>query len=312
MALRFTFRQLEYLVAVGEEGTIAMASQRLNVSSPSISTAINQLEGHFGVQLFVRHHAQGLSLTPGGRRVFNEAKRILGDADALTDLASDITDRVHGPISIGALTTIAPLVSARFRRSFETAYPDARVTLHMGDQVALFRMLGRAEIDVAITYDMEIPMDIHFEKLISLATNVMLPIDHPMAQQSDVSLRELEAEPMVLLDLPLSRDYFLSTLRMANVRPNIAERTTDLSVVRALVANGFGYSLVNIGTKQTHSPDGLELAILPVREKVNPVTLGLATKQTVQKSGVVAAFFDHARERIEEDVLLVKSGLPKP
>ena len=298
MALRFTFRQLEYLVAVGDAGTIAMASQRLNVSSPSISTAINQLEGHFGIQLFVRHHAQGVSLTPGGRRVFNEAKRMLADAAALNDLAKDITDRPRGPISVGALTTIAPLVSARFRRSFELIYPEAQVTLHMGDQVELFRMLGRAEIDVAITYDMEIPMDVHFERLISLAPNVMLPVDHPMAKQSDVSLKELEAEPMVLLDLPLSREYFLSTMHMANVRPNIAERTTDLSVVRSLVANGFGYSLVNIGIKNTYAPDGLGLAIIPVREKVKPVTLGIATKQTNQKSGIVAAFFDHVREQI--------------
>ena len=43
MAVRFTFRQLEYLVAVGDAGTIAQASLQLNVSSPSISTAINQL-----------------------------------------------------------------------------------------------------------------------------------------------------------------------------------------------------------------------------------------------------------------------------
>lgn len=298
MPLRFTFRQLEYLVAVGDAGTIAMAAQRLNVSSPSISTAINQLEGHFGIQLFVRHHAQGLSLTPGGRRVFNEAKRILGDAAALNDLAADIIDQPRGPISVGALSTIAPLVSARFRRSFETAFPDAQVSLHMGDQVELFRMLGRAEIDVAITYDMDIPGDVHFEKLISLAPNVMLPIGHPMAGQKDASLKALENEPMVLLDLPLSRDYFLSTFRDAKVRPNIAERTTDLSVVRSLVANGFGYSLVNIGTENTRAPDGLDLAIIPVRETVRPVTLGLATKQTEQTSGIILAFFEHVRERI--------------
>ena len=304
MALRFTLRQLEYLVAVGDEGTIVMASQRLNVSPPSISTAINQLEVHFGVQLFVRHHAQGLSLTPGGRRVFNEAKRILGDAAALNDLAKDITDLPHGPISIGALSTIAPLVSARFRRSFEQAFPDAQVTLHTGNQVELLRMLGRAEIDVAITYDMEIPMDVDFEKLISLAANVMLPIDHPMAGQSDVSLKELEAEPMVLLDLPLSRDYFLSTFQSVDVHPSVAERSTDLSVVRSLVANGFGYSLVNIGIKNIRSPDGLGLAIIPVREAVKPVTLGLAIKQTTQKSGIVTAFFDHVRDRIRTEGVL--------
>ena len=66
MPLRFSFRQLEYLVAVGEAGTIAMAAQRVNVSSPSISSAISQLETDLGLQLFVRHHAQGLSLTAGG------------------------------------------------------------------------------------------------------------------------------------------------------------------------------------------------------------------------------------------------------
>ena len=216
-------------------------------------------------------------------------------------MTHDIADRPHGPISIGALSTIAPLFSARFRRSFEQAFPEAQVTLHMGDQVELLRMLGRAEIDLAITYDLEIPMDVHFEKLAALAPNVMLPIDHPMAGQADVSLMELEAEPMVLLDLPLSREYFLSTFQMVNLRPNIAERTTDLSVARSLVANGFGYSLVNIGTKNRRSPDGLELAILPVRENVRPVSLGLATMQTPRKSGVVAAFFDHVRDRISTE-----------
>ncbi len=58
MALRFTLRQLEYLVAVGETGSIAAASERVKVSSPSISAAISQLEQEFGLQLFVRRHAQ--------------------------------------------------------------------------------------------------------------------------------------------------------------------------------------------------------------------------------------------------------------
>ena len=51
MPLRFSFRQLEYLVAVGEAGTIALAAQRVNVSSPSISSAISQLEADLGLQL---------------------------------------------------------------------------------------------------------------------------------------------------------------------------------------------------------------------------------------------------------------------
>ena len=108
MPIRFTFRQLEYMVAVGDAGTIALASQRINVSSPSISAAISQLEEEFGIQLFVRHHAQGLTLTPGGRRIFDEARRILESAGALNDLAGDISQTARGPISVGTIITVAP------------------------------------------------------------------------------------------------------------------------------------------------------------------------------------------------------------
>jgi DNA-binding transcriptional LysR family regulator len=63
VATRFAQRQLAYFVAAGEAGGITLASERVHISQPSISAAITQLEHEFGVQLFIRHHAQGLSLT---------------------------------------------------------------------------------------------------------------------------------------------------------------------------------------------------------------------------------------------------------
>jgi DNA-binding transcriptional LysR family regulator len=304
MPLRFTFRQLEYLVAVGEAGTIALASQRINVSSPSISAAISQLEAEFGTSLFVRHHAQGLALTPGGQRIFNEAKRSLASAGALNELAGDISEKARGPISIGALSTVAPLVSAAFRSSFEAAYSDADVSLREGHQVDLLRMLGRAEIDVAITYDLEIPKDISFEPLVSLPPQVMLAASHPLSDKTELTLSDLEGEPMILLDMPMSRDYFLSMFHASGVRPVIAERTSDLWVARSLVANGFGYGLVNVATKLTQAPDGENLVFVPLVGDHRPMILGLATKRSKHRSRIVAAFYEHVRERMQV------SGLP--
>lgn len=304
MPLRFTFRQLEYLVAVGDAGTIALAAQRINVSSPSISAAISQLEAEFGTQLFVRHHAQGLSLTPGGQRIFNEAKRILDSAGALNDLASDIADRARGPIGVGSLITIAPLISAAVRRSFEVAYPDAAVSLREGHQVDLLRMLGRAEIDVAITYDLEIPKDIAFEPLVAMPPYVMLARNHPLADRDALSLADLAREPMVLLDIPLSRDYFLSMFQAAGIRPIIAERTGDMSVSRSLVANGFGFGLINIRTKTALAPDGEPLAFLPLTGDHRPMILGLATKRSEHRSRIVSAFHEHVK------TLADTNGLP--
>jgi DNA-binding transcriptional LysR family regulator len=70
-------KQIEYFCAVGGAGSIALASGRLNISSPSVSAAISQLETEFGIGLLVRHHAQGVSLTAEGRRFLEEAKRLI-------------------------------------------------------------------------------------------------------------------------------------------------------------------------------------------------------------------------------------------
>lgn len=101
--IRFTLRQLEYFVAVGEAGSITVAAGRVNVSSPSISTAISQLETEFGMPLFVRQHAQGLSLTQAGRALMDQARAVLREADRLVDLAGDISGQVRGPIMVGCM-----------------------------------------------------------------------------------------------------------------------------------------------------------------------------------------------------------------
>jgi len=303
MPLSFTLRQLEYFVAVGDAGSIAAASDRVNVSSPSISAAISQLEAEFGVQLFVRQHAQGLFLTPGGRRIFNEAKHLLDGAASLSDLAGEIVEKARGPISVGYFITLAPLISASIRRTFEGEFPDANVTQRAAHQVDLLQMLGRAEIDIAITYDLEIPKGIAFDGLIELQPYVMVHAKHPMAKRASVSLEELEDEPMVLLDLPQSREYFLSMFHSRNLRPNIVERTSDLAVTRSLVANRFGYGLINIRTKTNAAPDGEKLAFLKLEGDHRPMVLGFARKRSENTSRIVAAFQEHVRARIATGAL---------
>jgi DNA-binding transcriptional LysR family regulator len=301
MPLRFTLRQLEYFVAVGRAGSIAAASEFVNVSSPSISAAIAQLEAEFGIQLFIRQHAQGLSLTPGGRRFFAEAKLLLDSAETLHELASDIAEKPRGPINVGCLVTLAPIVLAALRRSFEAACPEARVSQAEASQQGLLGMLQRAEIDVAITYDLEIPQDVGFEPLAALPLYAMLSAEHRFASRTAVSVSELAEEPMVLLDLPLSREYFLSLFQTRGLRPNIAERSRDMAVVRSLVANGYGYALVNIRPLNQWSPDGNALALVRLDGGFRPMTLGLATMRTDRKPRILRAFEEHCRSVIGDD-----------
>src|SRR5438552_13597925 len=81
--IRYTLKQLAYFTAAAEEESVTGAARALNVSQPSISAAIAHLERVLGVQLFLRHHAQGLSLTAAGRTIFAEARNLLAHAGEL-------------------------------------------------------------------------------------------------------------------------------------------------------------------------------------------------------------------------------------
>lgn len=295
MALRFTLRQLEYLVAVGETGSIAAASERVNVSSPSISAAIAQLEQEFGLQLFVRRHAQGLSLTQGGRQFVDGARAVLAAAGRLNDLATEITGEVRGPLSVGCLVTFAQVVLPRLRRSFTDRYPavDFRQSEH--HQAEILDGIRQARLDVALTYDLDIPADLDFVGLVRLPPYVLVGEDHPLACQSGLTPRDLATHPMVLLDLPFSTDYFLDLFRQHGLRPRIVERTRDMGVMRAMVANGFGYSIANIPMVTDRAPDGRRLVQLPLRDAA-PLSLGLVLAEGARSALTIRAFIDHCRE----------------
>lgn len=101
-----------------------------------------------------------------------------------------------------------------------------------------------------------------------------------------------------LLDLPLSTDYFLSFFEDAGLKPNITERTRDMAVMRSLVANGFGYSILNFRPLNAHAPDGRKLRFIPLKGDVRPLKLGLLTCAGAENVLTVQAFIAHCRAHV--------------
>lgn len=304
MPLRFTLRQLEYLVAVGETGSVALAADRVKVSPPSVSAAIGQLEREFGLHLFVRRHAQGLAPTQAGRQFLAHARHVLAEAGRLSQLAADLSGTVRGTLRVGSLLTFAELIVPQLRRRFEARYPDVRVSQAELNQQQILDAIRDGALDLALTYDLDIPPDLDFAPLVSLPPYAMLPVGHPLANQATVTVGALADHPMVLLDLPLSADYFLSVFRSAGVSPLIAERTRDMAVLRSLVGNGFGYAIANIRPVNDLSPDGQKLAFVPLAGPVRPMVMGLVTAKRAAGVLSIAAFIDFCRDAIAE------GGLP--
>lgn len=300
MTLRYTLRQLEYFVAVGTYGSIAAASEQVNVSSPSISAAVAQLEEEFGLSLFVRKHAQGLSLTKAGVRMMEQSQKILREADLLNSMAGEISGNVQGPMSIGCLVTFAQFVVPRVRRAFEEKFPEVRISQFEMNQAEIFSHIRRAALDIALTYDLDIPSDLDFIPLVELPPYVLLGSDHILAAEQELTVAQLRDHPMVLLDLPLSGEYFLSFFSKLGIKPIIAERTRDLAVMRSLVANGYGYSIANVRPLSNLSPDGKELSFIPLAGDVRHMRMGLVMARGADRTSTVKAFIAHCREKISE------------
>src|SRR2546421_12581426 len=97
-------RQLEYLVALSQEQHFSRAARHCNVSQPSLSNAIKQLEAEFGTPLVLRHQRfQGF--TAEGRRGVEWSKRIFADPDAMLQQLSVLKKTLSGPVPMGAMAT---------------------------------------------------------------------------------------------------------------------------------------------------------------------------------------------------------------
>lgn len=301
MANRITLRQLEYFTAVGKLGSIVRAAEMSNVSSPSISSAITLLEEEFGLSLFVRKRAHGLSLTQAGAQIMAQAEQVLRETEALNRLASDIAKTVRGPLSVGCLLTFAQIIVPRLRRDFEMKNSQVQVQQFELHQMEIFDRLRRAKIDVALTYDMDIPTDLEFIPLLPLHPFVMVHSDHPLAHLPVITIEDLRNYAMILLDLPHSSEYFLSFFSDAGYVPKIAERTRDMAVMRSLVANGYGYAIANIRPLSDHAPDGMPLKFIPLSGDVKPMQLGVVIARGAESALTIRAFIEHCQQSITEE-----------
>jgi DNA-binding transcriptional LysR family regulator len=301
--LRFTLRQLAYFVAAGETGSITQASGRVNISQPSISTAIAQLEAEFGVQLFVRHHAQGLSLTKAGERMLQAAKALLEQAEGLEGIADAIATQLTGPLHIGAFETIAPLFLPQLCQAFLAQYSRVKIAAVTGDQVFLLNGVKRAQIHLALTYNLGIVDDIAFVPLVDLPPYALVSAEHPLAGRQALRLEELAGDPYIELDMPLSRDYFQQILMHENLQPRLAMRSHSLELVRGYVACGLGFSLVSSRPRNRAALNARPLAYVPLAGDYRPLVFGIASLRDLRKTPVVEAFEAYCRAMIGGDLL---------
>ena len=291
-----SLRVLRYFVAASDHGNVTAAARALKVSQPSVSLAIAQLEETLKTQLFVRQHSRGVALTPAGTTVLREARKLLAHVGDFADGVAGIGQETRGSLSIGCLGYLAPRYLAGAIAGFLPRYPRTDVNFRDGDQPELIRGMVNGELELAVTYDLMLPRRFTVESLLDLPPYILLADSHRLAKRRTIHLREVAEEPCVLLDLPISQDYFGSIFASLGLAPNVRYRTTSMETVRSLVGNGLAYAILTLPSRTPVTYDGKRLASVRLSDAIQPARVAAVHLSEYRPRPVAQAFLIYLRD----------------
>src|ERR1700680_649000 len=143
-------RYLEYLVALARERHFARAAVACNVTQPTLSAGIKQLEEGLGV-LIVERRQRFVGFTPEGDRVLAGAQRVLADYGGLTQELSELREGLAGQLRIGAIPVRLPAL-ALLTAPVGAIHSKTRFQITSQTSIEIQRELDDFTIDVGLTY----------------------------------------------------------------------------------------------------------------------------------------------------------------
>ncbi|HWL59663.1 MAG TPA: LysR substrate-binding domain-containing protein [Microbacteriaceae bacterium] len=274
--IRYTIRQLQHFLAVADTGSISRAVDLTHTSQPGISLSISELERGIGVKLFVRQRAKGMSLTPAGEDFLEYARELLAAAESLQTRMDTEKGSLTGRLAIGCYPTLEPVLLTPLIAEFQLVAPGIALDIQDGTQPELERGLREGSIEVALLYDDHLAADLTSIVIDIVRPYVLLPSDHRLVDDDDVSLIDLADDPMILFDTTPTRHHWESELSRLGIEPRISMRTRNFEFVRCLVGRGLGYGLLMQRPMSNLTYEGIEVVPKRIREPMPTTSVVLA------------------------------------
>jgi DNA-binding transcriptional LysR family regulator len=247
---RMNLRQLQYFVAVVDDGGFRQAAARLHVAQPALSRQVQAMESELGLTLLDRT-SRRVTLTPAGAAYLRAARAVLADVAnsvrrarlaSVGQVGRCIIALPRPALGIGQISQAAERIASR--------HPEIELTITEADVPDHWEMLRRGDVDIVVGLRPPPQIDgIDCEPLWQEAIRcVLLPATHALAHRASVRLADLREEPFLTVDPALIPDVWgpmeraLAGAGVASAQVRIAR---SMSGVRTLVAAGHGWSLVS-------------------------------------------------------------------
>jgi DNA-binding transcriptional LysR family regulator len=235
-------RRLRVLREVALRGSFSAAATELMFSPSAVSQQVAQLEREVGVTL-VERRSTGVVLTDAGQLLLGHANAILARAADAEEELRQLGDGSLGRLRLAAFSTAASALMPEAIVAFRAANPRVEIELVEQDTTDSVEQLRHGELDLAIVvrgFEAAVNAGVVLIPLLDDRIDVLLPVDHRLADASSVSLTELSDEPWA----DCSGGPVHHHLSARGVEPSIVFRSDNHQVLEGIVASGVALALV--------------------------------------------------------------------
>jgi DNA-binding transcriptional LysR family regulator len=275
-------RQLEYFVAVVDEGSFTRGAMRVLVAQSGVSAQVRRLERELGVQLLERG-SRAVTPTEAGLAVLPYARAALAAVGGVREAADALRGLVRGHVRVGMITAGPAVTIGELLAAFHAEHPDVEITLTEHPSDALFAGVRDGTLDLAVaSLGVDAPTGIETHVIIDAPIVAAMRADHPLARRT--SLRPADLTTYALICLPRGTGV-RAIWDATGVPARVAFEASDPGVLAQLAARGLGVAILPAPAAM-----GLHTYPLGLRGRV-----ALVWREGGPSSPAARAFMEHAR-----------------
>lgn len=238
-------RQLEYFLAVADEGGFTRAAERMHVAQPGVSAQIRKLERELGHDLLDRS-ARSVRLTEVGEAVLPRVRAALAAVADINLVTAELAGLVRGRVVMGMVVACGGLDLPGLLAGYHAAHPDVEISLTEAGSADLLRGLLDGSLDLAVVGLTEtVPPGVAVQVVADEPLVAAVAPGHPLAARATVPLAELRDHGLISLPVGTGlRGVLDDACGRLGFRPRITFEASDPALLAQLAGSGLGVAIL--------------------------------------------------------------------
>ncbi len=285
------FDQLRSFVEVARLKNFSRAAGKLGLTQPAISTQVRLLEEELGVRLFDRIGKRAF-LTQPGVLLLEHAGKILNVQKEAREALRDLLPAPAGHLHLGATEASCLYLLPKVFASFKKRHPEVKITVYRNFTTKIVQKLLEDSVDLGFV---SLPVEAREIETIPLfreSVDVAVPVNHPLASQSSVTLEEIARYPWIFPKASRTRQMLDGLFR--NVPVHVTMELSGVETIKKFIGIGMGISLLSHSYAHAEVQSGT-LKLIPLAEPRLERQLGIAYRTDRYLSRSSRAFLEIAK-----------------